>query len=150
MNAACGTDAGYQRHRYLGESVDVACRRAHARNAREWRQRRRGVPLLKAQKIIDVKSPWWWHSLAACHNSQRVFISPHGGGDVAECVQICKECPVRTICLWYTLSVEAPGARYHVYGGLTVKQRDQLGISTETAQAAYQQESDRLYQQLVA
>lgn len=28
--ARCGTDAGYRRHRYLGEPICVGCREAHA------------------------------------------------------------------------------------------------------------------------
>lgn len=45
VQAKCGTRSGYNRHRYRGEKVCGACMKANALASRQYRERRRPVPL---------------------------------------------------------------------------------------------------------
>lgn len=85
--------------------------------------------------------PLWWFEDAACNDMDRdLFLRTTNQHTRRFAIDICNTCPVAEICLCYGMSLEQPGARYGIFGGMTSAQRELLGIPQELARSSYEVE----------
>lgn len=96
----------------------------------------------------EPRDPLWWFKQASCNGLDRTeFLTPANGGVARRSQQVCQGCPVEMTCLFYGMSMEGPGNRYGIFGGLMPSQRDELAIVPEIAHAVYVGERARLWEE---
>ncbi len=69
-----------------------------------------------------------WAYQALCAESDMDGFHPDTGDNPKQIKKVCQSCPVREVCLEDALQFESShaGARYGIYGGLTVRERRPL------------------------
>ena len=67
-----------------------------------------------------------WHGQALCAQIGGDLWHPDDAYATARAVALCRTCPVAADCLDYAMTVEPPGCRHGVWGGLTPTQRTRL------------------------
>lgn len=89
-----------------------------------------------------------WQSEAACKNTDWHIFFPGGGqsgGNVSykAAREVCRDCEVTDDCLSFALSFEAVGHRQGMFGGLTPKERDRLGVKARWCHTCGERFEDR-------
>lgn len=67
-----------------------------------------------------------WREQAGCAGVDPELFFPVGTRRPVQAQQICRDCPVREMCLADAMATEDPAMRWGVLGGLTPAQRVQL------------------------
>lgn len=78
----------------------------------------------------------WMVDAACAEVYPDTFYPPAGTGKTRDALRVCAGCPVRARCAEYVMAMEAETeaeARYGVWGGMTVKQREALADRRATA-----------------
>lgn len=74
-----------------------------------------------------------WRDRANCVGQPLKLFFPEGHESPKKAKILCEGCPVHQDCLDFILTFEEPTARYGIYAGLTVGERNRLFGSAELA-----------------
>lgn len=135
--AECGTPAGANRHRDLGEPPCDGCTSALARYRRRLRAQNRGGDGVTIDcEDFDLPNQWElpnikpapdpaWAQRAACAGKPTDWWFPETGGsrDARQALDMCATCPVQAECLQHAIR---HNERHGIWGGRSERQRQRL------------------------